>query len=756
MKSVKKLLALLFFIFLAVSVQAQESGGHVLVLHSYHRGLEWTDSIMQGIEAEFAKQAIRPEIHVEYMDTKRHLPATVFPTLHDLYVKKYGKTQPELIIVSDDNAYEFILTFREELFPGVPVVFCGVNYFDPARLAGSQGITGIVEGVDILGTLEAALRLHSETERIFVINDTTTTGQANKQVVKEIIPRFSERIDFNFLEALSMEELQGALQTLPPKSLVLLLSFNRDRAGRTFTYQEAIRQIAPHNKAPMYGVWEFYLGRGIVGGKLTRGLDHGRAAATMGLSILRGEAAENIPVVFEGINSFMFDYPVLRKFGIDIEQLPPGSIVANKPESFYHRNKGLVLAVGGVIAALTLLALFLTLNIIKRKRAEENLRESEERFRQVAMTNWVWEIDLEGRYTYCSENVIDTLGYSREEIIGKTPFDFMSQEEASRVGEIFAELIASRKRIIDLENWNVTQNGSEICLLTNGAPFYDKSGNLIGYRGGDKDITDRKRAELELVKHQDQLELLVEDRTLKLKEAQAELIQGERLATLGSLTATVSHELRNPLGTIRTALFSIEDSLERNDSSLVARTLELADRSISRCVTIIEELNSYARVKDLDISETSVDDWLRAVFKEQSIPEEISYALDLSSDVRASFDHEKLRQVVVNLIANAVHALQDKQSNGKHLRVSTHLLDDKYEIRISDNGIGMTSDIKEKVFEPLFSTKGFGVGLGMVIVKNIVDQHHGEINIQSKEGEGTTVTLRLPINFSGERKNQTI
>jgi len=395
-------------------------------------------------------------------------------------------------------------------------------------------------------------------------------------------------------------------------------------------------------------------------------------------------------------------------------------------------------------------------DISARREAERALRESEERFRQVAMTNWVWETDLEGRYTYCSDNVIDTLGYTSEEMIGKTPFDFMHEQEAVRVNGVFAEIIAEKKRIIDLENWNVTKNGSEICLLTNGAPFYDKAGNLIGYRGGDKDITDRKRTEEVLAKHQEQLEVLVEDRTFKLKEAQAELIQGERLATLGKLTATVSHELRNPLGTIQTALFSIEDSLERNDSSQVARTLELADRSISRCVTIIEELNSYARVKDLDISETSVDDWLKAVFNEQSVPEEMSYELDLSSDVRASFDNEKLRQVVVNLIANAVHALQDKQSNGKHLRVSTHLLGNKYEIRVSDNGIGMASDIKEKMFEPLFSTKGFGVGLGMVIVKNIVDQHHGEINIESKEGEGTTVTLRLPINFSVERKNQTI
>ena len=382
------------------------------------------------------------------------------------------------------------------------------------------------------------------------------------------------------------------------------------------------------------------------------------------------------------------------------------------------------------------------------KRQISELTESSERFRQVAMTNWVWETDAEGFYKYCSENVIDILGYTSEEMLGKTPFGFMAEDEAVRIRGFFAEAIANKKHIVDLENWNISKGGSEVCLLTNGAPFFDEEGKLIGYRGADKDITDRKLAEIELAKYREQLELLVEERTTKLKEAQEELIQKERLATLGRLTATVSHELRNPLGTIQTALFSIEDSLQRKDYSQGIRSLELAERSIGRCVTIIEELNSYARVKELDIAEASIDDWLRAVFKEQSIPEEISCELDLSIGIRTSFDQEKLRQVAVNLITNAVHALQDKTSGKKLLRISTHLLDDNYEIRFSDNGIGMSDDIKEKVFEPLYSTKGFGVGLGMVVVKNIVEQHHGEINIESKEGQGTTVTLRLPIRFS--------
>ena len=385
-------------------------------------------------------------------------------------------------------------------------------------------------------------------------------------------------------------------------------------------------------------------------------------------------------------------------------------------------------------------------DVSKRKQAEKALRESEERFRQVAMTNWVWETDLAGHYTYCSDNVIDTLGYTPEEMIGKTPFDFMPEQEAVRVNGLFAEIIAGKKRIIDLENWNITKDGPEVCLLTNGGPFFDKAGNLIGYRGGDKNITDRKRVEKELAKHHEQLELLVDDRTRKLKEAQSELIQSERLATLGRLTATVSHEIRNPLGTIQMAIFSIGDLLERNEPHLVERALELAERNIIRCVNIIEDLTSYTRIKKLVLSKISIDDWLRMFLEEQTLPKKIRCELGLSSGACALIDQGKLWQVMNNLINNAVHALLAENSNGDLLQISTHLLDGEYEIRVRDNGIGMSDETKGKVFEPLYSTKGFGVGLGMVITKGIVEQHHGEISIESMEGKGTTVTLRLPIN----------
>ena len=261
------------------------------------------------------------------------------------------------------------------------------------------------------------------------------------------------------------------------------------------------------------------------------------------------------------------------------------------------------------------------------------------------------------------------------------------------------------------------------------------------------DITEQKRVEEDLVRYQDQLEDLVAEKTQKLRDTQAALLQRERLATLGKLTATVSHEILNPLGTIKNSLFSINAFLERKEPERAGRAFEIAERNIHRCVNIIEEMNSFARVKKLDISEIDLDIWIKSVLDELVLPDEIDCTLELSN-FPVQIDQEKLRQVFVNLINNAVHALQDQASDDKQLKLLTKRLDDHYEIHIIDNGIGMSDDTKSNVFEPLYSTKGFGVGLGMVIVKNIVEQHHGEISIESEEGKGTTVTLRLPINIT--------
>jgi PAS domain S-box-containing protein len=159
-------------------------------------------------------------------------------------------------------------------------------------------------------------------------------------------------------------------------------------------------------------------------------------------------------------------------------------------------------------------------DITRRKLTETSLRESEERLHDIiySMADWVWEVDGNGVYTYSSEKVKDFLGTSPEDIIGKTPFDFMPADEAKRVAAIFSEISANKLPIKNLENWNIGINGEKICLLTSGVPILDEKGNLKGYRGVDKDITTSKQIQsqreatlLALLESEEKYRILIEN-----------------------------------------------------------------------------------------------------------------------------------------------------------------------------------------------------------------------------------------------------
>ncbi len=187
------------------------------------------------------------------------------------------------------------------------------------------------------------------------------------------------------------------------------------------------------------------------------------------------------------------------------------------------------------------------MDITNRKRVEKSLKESEERFRDIALStsDWVWEIDTQDCFTYCSERVIDVLGHAQDEVIGKTPFDFMPPDEAKRVGKIFAEISRKHEPLIDLENWNIKQGGELICLLTNAIPVFDEDDHFKGYRGVDKDITERKKTEEELKNHRENLEDLVSERTERLdKMVQMMAGRENRMAELKNMMRTLHAQLK--------------------------------------------------------------------------------------------------------------------------------------------------------------------------------------------------------------------
>jgi signal transduction histidine kinase len=241
----------------------------------------------------------------------------------------------------------------------------------------------------------------------------------------------------------------------------------------------------------------------------------------------------------------------------------------------------------------------------------------------------------------------------------------------------------------------------------------------------------------------EQLEHRVEERTQELRTAQDELLKTERFSTIGHMTATVAHELRNPLGAISNSLYVMRQAAAENGG--LSRAVERAERSIVRCNKIINNLLDYTVSRVYRPHRVAVDQWLDAVLAEQSIPDwvEVERRFNAPGGM-ISADGDRLGRAVANLIENAVQAVEAvAEGQPRRLTIATTLGDD-IEIAITDTGPGIAPDVLPQIFEPLFSTRSFGAGLGLAIVSQIIVQHGGTVGAESVLGEGTTVRLRFP------------
>jgi len=533
----------------------------ILYLNSYHNGYAWSDQILQGLREALDKSTLPYDLQIEYMDSKRFYGTSMNNTLATLYREKYKGTSFDVLIASDDNAYQFLLEQQENIFPGTPVVFCGVNDYDPSAIKGRTNFTGVVETTDIEANFQLAHRLSPEITRVIVVADLSLTGQAIRKQVQRAAVRSSKLFAFEYWDVLTLPELLARTDKLTQTDMIFLIPIYLGTDNQVFSVEEVCEIVSKRSSVPIYSAWQFMLGHGIVGGKLHSGQGEGHLAGSMALRILSGESPARIPIVDKFDDPFLFDYLVLKRFKISEDSLPLGSTLINEPLTFYTINKQVVW-VGLVGFFLLMFILVLLVTSIVQKRSVELQIKNQLSFLNILMDTIPLPLSykgVDGSFLGCNLAFEKWFGVARNDLL-KNPRHPLAQRQDPAERHLLRV-----PGVLSFETDMLDASGAHHGVIVSKATYLSAKGEVAGVVEAIQDITQRREAERALRRSQAMLRTVLDnipqlvywkDRDLNFMGVNrsfvdffalgsAQAIVGRRLAAIMPREATESAETVN-------------------------------------------------------------------------------------------------------------------------------------------------------------------------------------------------------------------
>lgn len=423
-----------------------------------------------------------------------------------------------------------------------------------------------------------------------------------------------------------------------------------------------------------------------------------------------------------------------------------------------------------------------------RRQAERALRETEVFYHSLVETlpQMILRKDLEGRFTFANQRFCNELALNLDQIVAKTDYDFFRRDLADKYRRDDRQVIESGQPL-ELVEEHVTPFGETLYVQVMKTPLLDLEGKPIGIQGIFWDVTERKRAEERLREQNQKLQEMARSEHEAhdaLKSAQSRLVEQEKLASLGQLVAGVAHEINNPLAFVSNNVAVLDRDLqdlieiirlyrefeakgfasgeadhehlretaERIDLDYIVSNLpRLIDRTregIKRIERIVKDLRLFARVDEGEWNEVDLNPGIESsvnMVKGYARKKEVQLHLDLGAIPLILCRGAKIHQVVVNLLTNAIDAC--RRGGEVTVRTRTEPETPGVGIEVIDNGVGIDPAVRERIFDPFFTTKplGQGTGLGLSISYGIVREHSGTIEVQSTPGQGSHITVHLPI-----------
>jgi PAS domain S-box-containing protein len=525
-----------------------------------------------------------------------------------------------------------------------------------------------------------------------------------------------------------LEDILAAVSSAPPETIVFFMGFAADVTGKNYTTREVGKRLGEVSSVPVFGLYDVVLGYGIAGGSLISFEYVGTRAGELALDILRGtQDPDNIPDVLEVPHLAMFDWRQLRHWNLSESALPKGSIVINKEPTLWDFRYYII---GGLAFVIVQSFLIARLWIQKRRRrsVEESLRQKTEELDQ--FFNLSLELlciaNTDGYFLRLNPAWEKVLGYSREKLDAKRFLDFVHPDDLDRTQKALSTL-ASQQKVIYFENRYRYKDGTYRWLEWTAAP----AGNLIYATA--RDVTERLKEEGEA------------------QQRREELAHVTRVAMMGELTTSLAHEINQPL----TAILSNAEAAQRflsqasPDISEVRQILEDIIRDDRRANDVVRKVRALVKKEKLLDEPLDLNDVILGVIdliRADSLLHGLSIATDLIPQLAViRGDGIQLQQVILNLILNGAAAMRNSPSGQRKIIVRTAMLDSRtVKTFVKDFGTGIDEHHIDRLFEPFYTTKPEGLGMGLSISQTIIKAHGGTMEAWNNREGGATFAFTLP------------